>query len=115
MMQDCLFCKIVAREIPAPLLAESEHAVAFADIHPVAPTHVLVIPRKHLAAFADAKADDAAALGDLMLLAARVARQAGLEESGYRLVSNTGEHAGQSVGHLHVHVLGGRQMSWPPG
>ncbi len=114
-MHDCLFCKIVSREIPSPLLAESEHSVAFADIHPVAPTHALVIPRKHLAAFAEASVQDALILGDVMLLAARVARELGLEADGYRLVSNTGNDAGQSVAHLHVHVLGGRKLAWPPG
>lgn len=114
-MSDCLFCKIVAGQIPAKLLAESEHAVAFADINPVAPAHLLVIPRKHLHAFAEATAADAQVLGDVMLLAARVAKEKGLEAAGYRLVSNTGSDAGQSVAHLHVHVLGGRKLAWPPG
>ncbi len=114
-MHSCVFCKIVSGEIPSPMLGESEHAVAFADIHPAAPVHALVIPRKHMAAFAEANVQDATILGDLMLLAARVARELGLERSGYRLVSNTGEDAGQSVAHLHVHVLGGRKLAWPPG
>ncbi|MEO7520918.1 MAG: histidine triad nucleotide-binding protein [Gemmatimonas sp.] len=112
-MSDCIFCRIVNRDIPAPLIAENDFAVAFRDLDPKAPTHVLVVPRRHVASLSDAH--DAAELGGLMLLVAEVARQEGIAESGYRTVLNTGAHGGQSVFHLHAHVLGGRPMGWPPG
>jgi histidine triad (HIT) family protein len=111
----CLFCKIVSREIKADIVRENEHALAFRDIHPAAPTHLLVIPKRHVAAIHDATPEDAALLGQLMLLARDVAEEVGLAESGYRLVVNNGRDAGQSVFHLHVHVLGGRALAWPPG
>ena len=113
MTDDCIFCRIVNREIPAPLLAENELAVAFRDLDPKAPTHVLVVPRRHVASLAEAT--DGAELGAVMLLAAEVARLEGIEDTGYRTVLNTGKDGGQSVFHLHVHVLGGRHMHWPPG
>ncbi len=113
--QSCLFCKIVAGAIPAEKVYEDDGAVAFRDINPQAPVHVLVIPREHIASLADAGETDAAKLGQLMLAAARVARQEGLSESGYRTVVNTGAGAGQSVFHIHLHVLGGRTLAWPPG
>lgn len=112
-MADCLFCKIIAREIPGTVVAENEHAVAFRDIHPGAPTHVLVVPRKHFVNLNDA--DDPELLGRVLLLAREVAKNDGLENKGYRVVINNGAGVGQSVFHLHVHVLGGRAMSWPPG
>jgi histidine triad (HIT) family protein len=112
-MADCLFCRIARGEIPAKLVAETDDCVAFRDIDPKAPTHVLVIPRAHVASL-DA-ADDAALVGKLSLLAARIARDEGIAESGYRTVVNTGAAAGQSVSHLHLHLLGGRAMHWPPG
>jgi histidine triad (HIT) family protein len=112
-MSDCLFCRIARGEIPAKLVASDEHFVAFHDIAPQAPTHILVIPRSHVASL-DA-ADDAAMLGGLLLFARRVAREAGLAEPGYRTVLNTNRDAGQAVAHLHAHVLGGRRMAWPPG
>ncbi|NOU32646.1 MAG: histidine triad nucleotide-binding protein [Polyangiaceae bacterium] len=111
----CLFCKIVNREIKADVVRENEHALAFRDIHPAAPTHLLVIPKRHIAAIHDATAEDAALLGQLMLLARDVAEEVGLAENGYRLVVNNGRDAGQSVFHIHVHVLGGRALAWPPG
>jgi histidine triad (HIT) family protein len=111
----CLFCKIVAREIPATIVAENEHALAFRDIRPAAPTHMLVIPKKHITSVASAEDGDALLLGQLMLLARDVAKLDGLDATGYRLVTNNGENAGQSVFHVHVHVLGGRAMAWPPG
>ena len=113
MTDDCIFCRIVSREIPASLVAENEFAVAFRDLDPKAPTHLLVVPRRHIVSLADA--DDAAELGALMLLAAEVARSEGVAETGYRTVINTGANGGQSVFHLHAHVLGGRAMRWPPG
>jgi len=109
-----LFEKIVAREIPADIVFEDERFLAFRDIHPQAPTHVLVIPKKPIPQVAAAEAEDTALLGALLRTAAQVAEQEGLE-SGYRFVINTGSDGGQTVDHLHVHVLGGRQMTWPPG
>ncbi len=111
----CLFCKIVAKEIPATLVAENEHALAFRDIRPVAPTHILVIPKRHLTSVDDAADTDGTILGQLVLLARDVAKKEGLAAEGYRLVINNGENAGQSVFHVHVHVLGGRALGWPPG
>jgi histidine triad (HIT) family protein len=110
---DCLFCRIVAGGIPAKLVAESEECVAFRDIDPKAPVHVLIIPRRHVSSL-DA-ADDPALLGSVAMMAAQVARDEGVASSGYRTVINTGADAGQSVGHLHMHVLGGRKLTWPPG
>ena len=112
-MSACLFCKIVAGEIPAPRLGESEHAIAIRDISPQAPFHALVLPKQHVASLA--LVTDAALIGDVMMLAAQVARDAGLDEGGYRVVVNTGDDGGQSVHHLHAHVIGGRKMEWPPG
>lgn len=111
--QSCLFCRIVRGEIPATIVAESPDAVAFRDVDPRAPVHVLVVPRRHVASL-DADAD-AAELGSVLLLAAEVARREQIAATGYRTVINTGSHAGQSVAHLHAHVLGGRDMAWPPG
>ncbi len=113
-MSDCLFCKIVAREIPAKLVWEGDQALAFRDISPQAPTHVLVIPRRHLAGLADSREADDALLGHLLGVAREVAKQEGIG-SGYRVVINNGASAGQSVFHLHLHVLGGRGFGWPPG
>lgn len=110
-----LFTRIIAREIPADIVYEDEHVVAFRDINPVAPVHVLVVPREPLSSFAAGTDAHALLLGRVMLAAAEVARRLGLEARGYRLVSNVGDDGGQSVPHLHVHVIGGRGMSWPPG
>jgi len=112
-MADCLFCRIVAGEIPATIVKRSEDAVAFRDIDPRAPAHVLVIPTRHVPAVRDV--NDEAMLGGLLRFAAGVASELGLDGGGYRIVTNTGKDAGQSVDHLHFHVLGGRKMSWPPG
>jgi histidine triad (HIT) family protein len=114
-MSECLFCKIATREIPATILYEDEHAVAFRDINPQAPVHVLVIPRRHLASLADVKSEDSALMGHLLWVCAEIARREGVEAEGYRVVLNTNRAAGQSVFHLHLHLLGGRQMAWPPG
>jgi histidine triad (HIT) family protein len=111
----CLFCNIVEKKTPAEIVHENEHVVAFKDIRPVAPTHALVIPRRHIAGVHDAKPEDAALLGQLLLAARDVAEKLGLEAGGYRLVLNQGPDAGQSVFHMHCHVLGGRAMAWPPG
>ncbi len=114
-MSDCIFCKIIAKEIPGKIVAESEHAVAFRDLHPAAPTHVLVVPRKHMTSLIDASDADGELIGQVMLLARDVAKKEGLDREGYRIAINNGAGAGQSVFHLHVHLLGGRVMSWPPG
>lgn len=111
----CLFCRIAAKEVPATIVTEDEYALAFRDIHPAAPTHVLVIPKKHVSSVAGADDEDAMLLGRLMLMARDVAKADGLDATGYRLVTNNGDDAGQSVHHVHVHVLGGRPMAWPPG
>ena len=115
MSSDCLFCKIVAKEIPAKIVHEDDDVLAFEDINPQAPTHLLVIPKVHHATL-PAASGDAELLGKVMVVAATVAENAGLSETeGFRTVINTGERAAQSVFHLHVHVLGGRMLGWPPG
>ncbi|MGC2638809.1 MAG: histidine triad nucleotide-binding protein [Acidobacteriaceae bacterium] len=111
---DCIFCKIVAGGIPAKKVKEDEQMLAFHDIDPKAPTHILVIPKKHIASLAHAEAGDAALLGRMLAAAAEIAREQGLSK-GYRVVISTGAEGGQTVDHLHVHVMGGRQMHWPPG
>jgi len=111
----CLFCRIVDGEIPARVVLETERAIAFHDIQPQAPVHVLVIPKRHLTSLAEAQPEDGELLGYLSLLAAEVARATGIAGSGFRTVVNNGADAQQSVHHLHLHVLGGRGMTWPPG
>ncbi|MEP6905387.1 MAG: histidine triad nucleotide-binding protein [Gemmatimonadales bacterium] len=113
MPENCLFCRIRDGEIPADIVADAEDALAFRDINAQAPSHILVIPKRHIDSL-DA-ADDPVELGRLLLMAARVARDEGLAEPGYRVVVNTNKHGGQTVQHLHLHILGGRQMTWPPG
>lgn len=108
---DCIFCKIVNGELGTRFVAESEHAVAFHDLSPQAPTHILVVPRRHLSALRDFGPDDGPVLADLMALAATVARQEGLLDSGYRVVTNDGPGAGQTVFHAHFHLLGGRPLA----
>jgi histidine triad (HIT) family protein len=114
MAADCIFCRIVAGTIPATKVFEDDRALAFRDLHPVAPVHVLVIPKEHIASTAHAVVSHEALLGHLMLAAAKVAEQEGLA-NGFRIVANTGADGGQTVDHLHLHVLGGRSMAWPPG
>jgi histidine triad (HIT) family protein len=114
-MSECPFCKIVARTIPATLVYEDDMVVSFDDINPQAPTHTLVIPRKHMASIAELQDSDVGLLGRLMLAGNNIAKLKGVADAGYRLVINTGAHGGQSVFHLHLHVLGGRHMAWPPG
>jgi histidine triad (HIT) family protein len=111
---DCLFCKIVNKELDSEIVAETEGAVAFKDINPAAPTHILVVPRRHIASVADLSESDGDLLAELFQMIKQVADDAGLTDS-YRVVSNKGKGAGQSVFHLHFHVLGGRSLSWPPG
>ena len=115
MVQDCLFCKIFAGEIPAKEVFRDDEVVAFEDIRPVAPTHVLVIPKEHISSVHELEAGHAAMLGRMIEVANRIADQRQIERDGYRLVFNKGPQAGQSVYHLHLHLLGGRAMGWPPG
>ncbi len=110
-----LFQKIIAGEIPADIVYEDDHVVAFRDIAPVAPTHVLIIPRKPIPSLAEATAEDLELLGRVLLAARHVAQLEGVADAGYRLVLNTGVHGGQTVMHLHLHLLAGRELSWPPG
>jgi histidine triad (HIT) family protein len=112
---DCIFCGIVAGEVPAEVVLRSDSSVAFRDLNPQAPTHVLVVPVRHIRDAAELQGADASELVDLFLTAKQVAADEGFSESGFRLVFNVGDHAQNSVPHLHLHVLGGRQMSWPPG
>lgn len=111
---DCLFCRIIAGEIPSAAVYQDEFAYAFSDIHPQAPVHVLVVPREHIRSLAAAGKQQQDLLGHLLLSAAEIARQKGLAE-GYRVVVNTGEYGGQTVDHLHLHLLGKRALNWPPG
>jgi histidine triad (HIT) family protein len=112
---DCLFCKISAGTIPADIVHQDDLVVAFRDINPKAPTHILLIPRRHIPSAADLSGTDSEMLGRLFTVSSQIARDAGIAQGGYRLVSNVGAGAGQSVFHLHFHLLGGRSMSWPPG
>lgn len=112
---ECLFCKIATREIAADVVHESDRVVAFRDINPQAPTHILLIPREHVGSAAEVEKEHAALLLELVITAAHLARAEGIDGSGWRLVTNVGPDAGQSVGHLHFHLLGGRAMRWPPG
>lgn len=113
-MPDCIFCKIARKEVSATLLHEDDLCVAFPDLNPKAPTHVLVIPKDHVTSLSDPSGTEAV-FGRLMAVAAKLARDQGIAESGYRVVTNTGPDVGQSVHHLHLHVMGGRSMGWPPG
>jgi len=114
-LSDCLFCRIVAKEIPNLTVFEDERVLAFHDINPAAPVHILLIPKQHFSSLAEVSNEDQALLGDLQLRAVQIAREVGLEDTGYRLVINTGVDGGQTVNHLHYHLLGGRLMQWPPG
>ena len=113
MSDECVFCRIVRKDIPVQLVFDSEECIAFRDANPQAPVHILVIPRSHVATLNDA--EDVALVGRLSLVAAELAKREGIAESGYRTVVNTNAAAGQTVFHLHLHVLGGRSLSWPPG
>ena len=112
---DCLFCAIAEKSIPADIVYEDDQIIAFRDIQPQAPTHVLVIPKKPIPRVAETTNDDKAVMGHLMVEAGRLAGELGLHESGFRLVINNGKDGGESVPHLHCHILGGRSLSWPPG
>jgi histidine triad (HIT) family protein len=114
-MTDCLFCKIRDGEIPGDIVYQDDEVLAFRDVNPQAPTHVLVIPRKHIATTNDLDEGDAAVVGKMMLAAKKVAADEGFAHEGYRLVLNCNEGAGQTVFHIHMHLLGGRRLTWPPG
>ncbi len=115
MNDDCLFCKIIAGDIPSNKVYEDDDLYAFRDINPAAPTHVLLIPRKHLSGVTAAGEEDRELLGSLLLAANRIATAEGLAEDGFRYVINNGKHGGQTVYHLHLHIIGGRPLTWPPG
>jgi len=115
MTGQCLFCRIVAGEIPADVVHDGERVLAFRDIDPQAPVHVLVVPREHVASLADIEYGQRGLLGEMLLAARDLALAEGIAQAGYRTVINTGRDGGQSVGHLHLHVLGGRALEWPPG
>jgi len=110
--QNCIFCKIIERQIPSSIVSEDDHSIAIRDVNPQAPTHILILPKDHIANIT--RASDAKALGSLFMKAASVAEQEGLAK-GFRVVVNTGDDGGQTVHHLHIHLLGGRQLDWPPG
>lgn len=114
-MNDCLFCRISAKKIPADIIYEDSEAVAFIDINPQAPVHVLIIPKKHIPTSLDITDEDNVLIGHLLRLAGRIAKEKGIDKQGFRLVMNTNAAAGQTVFHIHLHLLGGRQMHWPPG
>jgi len=115
MENTCLFCRIAKKEIPAKIIYESGDILAFEDIDPKAPFHCLIIPKQHIVSLADAKSGDKDILGSLLLAARDIAEKEKLDKSGYRVVNNIGQDGGQSVFHIHFHLLGGRQLSWPPG
>jgi len=112
---NCLFCKLAKSEINSDIIYEDDEVIAFRDIHPQAPCHILVIPRRHIATLNDANPEDATLMGKLTLTAQRVAKELGVAEDGYRLVMNCNGHGGQTVFHIHLHLLAGRSMHWPPG
>jgi histidine triad (HIT) family protein len=114
-MTDCLFCRIVSRDIPASIVYEDDHVVAFNDINPKAPTHVLVVPKRHIASLNDLTAEDDRIVGELVRRAAAIAQERGISAGGFRTVFNTNRDAGQTVFHIHLHLLGGRSLTWPPG
>ncbi|MDR1702956.1 MAG: histidine triad nucleotide-binding protein [Sporomusaceae bacterium] len=115
MNQDCIFCKIAAKSIPANAVYEDEHVIAFPDLNPVAPVHILLIPKKHITSLLAITEDDQALLGHILSIIPTIAAKTALSKDGFRLVANTGENGGQTVNHLHFHLLGGRKLSWPPG
>ncbi len=114
-MSDCIFCRIAAGEIPADIIYEDEDIVAFRDINPQAPQHIQIIPKRHIETILDLTDDDITLTGRMVLVANKIAREAGIAERGYRLVFNCRRDAGQEVFHIHLHLLGGRRMNWPPG
>ena len=114
-MTDCIFCKIISGDIPGNIVYQDDDVLAFRDLNPQAPTHILIIPKKHIATINDIQPEDAELIGKMYLAAAQVARDEGIAEPGYRVVMNCNREAGQTVFHIHLHLLGGRPMGWPPG
>ncbi|MCL5062180.1 MAG: histidine triad nucleotide-binding protein [Nitrospiraceae bacterium] len=114
-MSDCIFCKIAEKKIPARIVYEDEHAIAFEDVNPQAPVHTLVIPKKHISTLLDLKEEDNDLVGHLLKVANKIAKDKGIAERGFRVVTNCNPESGQTVYHIHLHILGGRQMHWPPG
>jgi histidine triad (HIT) family protein len=114
-MEGCLFCKIVKKEIPSGIVFENDKLLAFEDINPQAPTHILIIPKEHFASLKEIPEEKKDLLAELLVAARQIAKEKGLSEQGYRIVLNTGKESGQAVFHIHFHLLGGRQMTWPPG
>jgi histidine triad (HIT) family protein len=114
-MSDCIFCKIVAGEIPSDIVFQDDVCLAFKDINPSAPTHILIIPKEHIATLNDLTPDHQSTVGYILLVAKQIAGQLGVDASGYRVVANCNSDGGQAVFHIHFHLLGGRQLSWPPG
>ena len=114
-MEDCLFCKIVNKEIPAEVVFENETIIAFEDINPQAPIHILLIPKEHFTSLNDVTEEKKEILGELLIKARQIAKEKGLANNGYRIVLNTGKDSGQAVFHIHFHLFGGRRMTWPPG
>jgi histidine triad (HIT) family protein len=114
-MADCLFCKIVARDIPASIVYEDDHVLAFNDLNPQGPTHVLLVPKRHIASLNELQPGDDAIVGELVRRAAAIAKERGIDAGGYRTVFNTNSDAGQTVFHIHLHLIGGRSLTWPPG
>ena len=114
-MNDCLFCKMISGEIPCDIVYENESVFAFRDIDPKAPTHILLIPRKHVRSINELGESDQTLAGELLLIAKKIAKDEGIDESGFRTIFNTNSDGGQTVFHIHMHILGGRKMAWPPG
>ena len=114
-IQDCIFCKIISGEVPANIVLENDSILAFKDIEPQAPVHILIIPKKHITSINDIKFKDRDICGDMLLAAKQIAKTSNINNSGYRTIFNTNEDAGQTVFHIHMHLLGGRKMKWPPG
>jgi histidine triad (HIT) family protein len=114
-MENCLFCKIINKEIPADIVFENDEVLAFKDINPQAPIHILIIPKKHIVTTNDIDNNDKNLMGELIIIAKNIAKDMGFAENGYRLNINCGNDGGQEVGHIHLHLLAGRQMTWPPG
>jgi histidine triad (HIT) family protein len=112
---ECIFCRIAAGSVPAAIVHETEHTIAFRDLDPRAPVHVLVIPRRHIASVTEVEPSDAQVMGELFVAARAIAETEGVAQTGFRMVLNAGADGGQSVGHVHLHVLGGRRLTWPPG
>lgn len=112
---DCIFCKIASKEIPAKVVYEDEYVLAFKDLNPVAPHHVLIIPKRHIDSLNDLTPEDEVIMGKIIVVASKLAKEMDVDQAGYRIVSNCGKNGGQTVGHIHYHLLGGRELQWPPG